>query len=83
MIGWKIHNFKGNNPKTMKYLQKIWCVVMNHIHMLYISAKAGFFPGGTGGLPSGENFVNPPIRHLSPFLDKVCPPPSRGSSPKI
>ena len=41
-----------------------------------------FFPGGTGGSPSGENFVNPPIRHLSPFLDQGLSPPHRGSSPK-
>ena len=46
--------------------------------------QQGFFPGGTGGPPSGENFANPPIRHLSPFLDQsLSPPPSRGSSPKI
>ena len=41
--------------------------------------EQGFFPGG-GGLgvpPSGENFANPPIRHLSPFLDQgLFPPPA-------
>ena len=43
----------------------------------------GLFPGGMGVPPSGENFANPPIRHLSPFLDQGLAPPSRGSSPKI
>ena len=35
-----------------------------------MSTSQGFFPGGP---PSGENFVNPPIRHLSPFLDQGFP----------
>ena len=34
-----------------------------------------FFPGG-GFPPSGENFANPPIRHLSPFLDQGLSPPA-------
>ena len=37
----------------------------------------GFFPGGTGGPPSSKNFVNPPIRHLSPFLDQGLSPQLR------
>ena len=34
-----------------------------------------FFSWGDGVPPSGENFVNPPIRHLSPFLDQSLSPP--------
>ena len=39
---------------------------------LKLVKRAGvFFPvGGLGVPPSGKNFVNPPIRHLSPFLDQ-------------
>ena len=36
--------------------------------------EAGFFPGGAG-VPHGENFVDPPIRHLTCFRTKACPPP--------
>ena len=37
---------------------------------------AGFFPGGDWGVPpSSKNFVNPPIQHLSPFLDQGLSPP--------
>ena len=35
---------------------------------------AGFFPGGMGVPPSSENFANPPIQHLSPFLDQGLSP---------
>ena len=30
-----------------------------------------------GGPPSGKNFANPPIRHLSPFLDQGLSPQPR------
>ena len=36
-----------------------------------------FFLVGTGGPPSGENFVNLPHRHLSPFLDQGLSPQPR------
>ena len=36
----------------------------------YFGTCQGFFLGGMGVPPYGENFVNPPIRHMSPFLDQ-------------
>ena len=43
----------------------------------------GFFSwGGLGGPPSGENFANPPMRHLSPFLDQGLSPPSAEVCPQ-
>ena len=44
--------------------------------------RTGFFPGGTGGPPSSENFVNPPIQHLSPFLDQGLFPPAEVVRPR-
>ena len=43
-----------------------------------LCVQPGFFPGGLGVPSSGENFANPPIRHLSPFLDQGLsnPPPA-------
>ena len=38
-------------------------------------ANPGFSLGGLGVAPSGENFANPPIRHLSPYLYKGLFPP--------
>ena len=35
----------------------------------------GFFPGGTGGPPSSENFANPPSDTCPRFWTKACPPP--------
>ena len=37
---------------------------------------SGFFSRGTGGPPSSKSFVEPPIRHLSPFLDQGLSPPA-------
>ena len=56
--------------------------------LLYIGGTCPFHTMCQGfflGPPSRENFVNPPIWQLSPFLDQGLspPPPSRGSYPKI
>ena len=51
------------------YVYKMTCMIQYPC-----SKHAGFFPGGVS--PSGENFANPPIRHLSPFLDQGLSPPA-------
>ena len=43
----------------------------------------GFFPGGTGGPPSGQNFVPPHPTLVLVFGPRLVPPPRQGSSPKI
>ena len=57
------------------------CVVIfactNCLQTVYlIIFTPGFFLGGLGGPPSGENFANPPIQHLSPFSDQGLSPPA-------
>ena len=44
---------------------------------------AGFFPGGTGGPPSNENFANPPNPTLVPvFGPRLVPPPQAEVRPR-
>ena len=67
--------------KTNKAQGKQWAPPLKNATPLHITPTEhpGFFPGGLGVPPSGENFVNPPIRHLSPFLVQgLFPSPSRG-----
>ena len=76
-----------NEVVTLKFYQQSqceshkgtpFCTQVSHADDLGLSNQV-FFPGGTGGSPSGKNFVNPPppIRHLSQFLDQGLSPQPR------
>ena len=44
---------------------------------LFNFRTVGFeYPSRVFSCPAGENFVNPPIRHLSPFLNQGLSPPA-------
>ena len=50
----------------------LWAYMKTYVTILTISGQTlqGSFPGGLGVPLSGENFVNSPTRHLSPFFEK-------------
>ena len=49
-------------------------IAIQNKQQILIRFQQGFFWGG-GLPPFGKNFANPPIRHLSPFLDQGLSPP--------
>ena len=58
----------------------VW--VQDHIHGYRY--RVFILGGGTGGSPHPAKILPIPPSDKSPrFWTKVCPPPSRGSSPKI